>query len=126
MSAPSRGLFASTRSLLSTTLELVRVRVELLANDAELGVLRLFDAILLALLSVLAIGIGVVLLCGFVLLLVQEAWRLHALGAMALVFLGGGAWALMAARASLRRAGWAFDATRAELARDLAALTPRD
>lgn len=119
------GLFASARSLLATALELLQVRVELLAADVETGALRLFDAIVLALLAILGIGIGVVLVCGLILLVVQEAFRPHALGLMALAFLGAGAWALIVARARLRQAGSAFEATRAELARDAAALAPR-
>ena len=126
MTASRPGLFASARNLLSTALELVQVRVELFAADVETGALRLFDAILLALLAVLGLGVGVVLLCALVLLLVQEAYRPHALGLMALAFLVGGAWAVMAARSRLLQAGLAFEATRAELARDVAALAPRE
>lgn len=124
MSATKPGLFASARSLLATALELVQVRVELLAADVEAGSLRLFDAIVLAMLAVLGLGVGIVLACALILLTVGESYRPHALGLMALAFLGAGAWALVVARAQLRRAGAAFEATRAELARDAAALLP--
>jgi uncharacterized membrane protein YqjE len=126
MNPPRRGLLGSARSLLGTTLELVQVRVALLANDVETGTLRLFDALVLALFALLGIGVGTVLLCMLLLMLVQDAYRIPVLGVMALAFLGAGAWALAAARGSLRQAGGAFEATRGELARDLAALAPRD
>lgn len=126
MSPPRRGLLGSARHLLATALELVQVRLALLASDAEAGALRLFDALVLALLALLGLAVGTVLLCGLVLLLVQDAYRIPVLGAMALGFLGAGAWALAAARASLQQVAGAFEASREELARDLAALSPRD
>lgn len=126
MSPPRRGLFGSARDLLATALELAQVRLALLASDVETGALRLFDALVLALMALLALTVGTVLLCGLVLLLVQDAYRIPVLLVMALGFLGAGAWALAAARASLQQAGGAFEASREELARDLAALAPRD
>lgn len=125
MNEPSRGLFASTRRLMSGGVELLQVRVALLANDVESGALRFFDAIVLALLALVAVAIGLVLLCGAVLLVVQPHYRLPALAIMALCFLAAGGWAVAKARARLQQAGLAFEATRAELARDMAALTPR-
>jgi uncharacterized membrane protein YqjE len=126
MNPPRRGLLGSARALLGTTLELAQVRLALLANDVEAGTLRLFDALVLAALALLGIGVGIVLLCLLVLLLIQDTYRIPVLLVMALVFLAAGAWALNAARSSLRQAGGAFEATRAELARDLAALARRD
>lgn len=120
------GLFGSARQLLFTGVGLLQVRLALLANDAELGALRFFDALVLALLALLSAGVGIVLICALVLLLLQDSYRLPALGLMALAFLGAGGWALASARNRLRQAGQAFDATRAELARDAAALAPRD
>lgn len=126
MNPPRRGLLGSARALLGTTLELVQVRLALLANDVEAGTLRLFDALVLAAFAWLGIGVGIVLLCLLVLLLVQDAYRIPVLLVMALAFLVAGVWALRAARSSLRQAGGSFEATRAELARDLAALARRD
>lgn len=126
MNPPRRGLFGSARALLGTTLELAQVRLALLANDVEAGTLRLFDALVLAAFALLGIGVGIVLLCLLVLLLVQDAYRIPVLVVMALAFLAAGVWALSAARSSLRQAGGSFEATRAELARDLAALARRD
>jgi uncharacterized membrane protein YqjE len=126
MNPPRRGLLGSARALLGTTLELAQVRLELLANDVETGSLRLFDGLVLAAFALLGVGVGIVLLCLLVLLLVQDAYRIPVLVVMALAFLAAGGWALVAARSSLRQAGGAFEATRTELARDLAALARRD
>lgn len=122
--APKSGLYASARSLLRTAVRLLQVRVELLASDIEVSALRLFDAIVLALFAVLGLGVGLVLVCGLILLVVQEPHRPYVLGVMAAAFIGMGALALFVARARLAQAGAAFDATRGELARDVSALTP--
>lgn len=126
MSSDRRGLYGSARRLLATGVGLLRVRLDLLALDLEVSTLRLFDAAVLALVALLGIGIGLVLLCALVLLLVQDAYRLHALAVMVLVLLGAGGWGLATARDRLRHAGAAFEATRAELARDAEALAPHD
>jgi uncharacterized membrane protein YqjE len=120
------GLFASARRLLATLLEIGQVRLELIATELELEKLRLFDALLLAGAAMLALAVGVVLLCFFVVAAAGDAWRLHTLAALALLFIAASVWGLRAARARLRSPGSLFDATSAELARDRAALMPRD
>ncbi len=120
------GLFVSARRLLATLLEIGQVRLELIATELELEKLRLFDALLLAVAAMLALAVGVVLLCFFIVAAVGDAYRLHALALLALLFIGGSAMGLRAARARLRSPGTLFDATAAELARDRAALMPRD
>jgi len=120
------GLFVSARRLMATLLELAQVRVELLATEIELEKLRLFDALLLAVAAVLALSVGVVLLCLFVVVIAGEAYRPHVLGGLALLFIGGSVWGLRAARARVRSPGTLFDATAAELRSDCAALAPRE
>lgn len=120
------GLFASSRRLLGTGLRWLQLRLELLAAELQLGAAQVFDAIVLALLAGLGIGIGLVLLCAWILLLLQESYRLTALGVMSAVFLCGGIALLWSARRSLRRAGRALDGSRGELARDIEALTPSE
>jgi uncharacterized membrane protein YqjE len=121
--APARpGLQARLQRLASTALQLAQLRVEMLATDVELAALRLLDAIVLALAALLALAVGLGLLCGLILLIVQPEYRLHALAALALLFLAGGVFALRAARARLTQAGGLFQGTRAELANDVAAV----
>lgn len=120
------GLWVSARRLLATLLEVAQVRLELVATEIELEKLRLFDALLFAAAAMLALAVGVVLLCFFVVAAVGEVYRPHALAALGLMFIGGSAWGLHAARSRLRSPGQMFNATAAELARDRAQLTPRN
>jgi uncharacterized membrane protein YqjE len=120
------GILASSRRLLATLLEVGQVRLELIATEIELEKLRLFDALLLAGAAMLALAVGVVLLCFFIVTVAGEAYRLQTLAVLALLFIAGSAWGLQAARARLRSPGSLFDATAAELARDRAALLPRE
>ncbi|MDH4051324.1 MAG: phage holin family protein [Rubrivivax sp.] len=120
------GLFASSRRLLGTGVQWLLLRLELLAAELQLGAAQAFDAIVLVLLAGLGIGVGLVLACAWLVLMLQEPYRLTALGTLATVFLGVGAGLIWRARKHLDRAGRALDGSRGELARDLQALTPRD
>lgn len=99
--------------------------MELFAAEAEIGTLRLFDAIVLALLAVIGFTVGVAMLCGLLIVVVRDEFRLPLIGLMAIGFLLAGALAVAAARRRLTQAGAAFEGTRQELARDVAALTTR-
>jgi uncharacterized membrane protein YqjE len=126
MMSADGGMWASARRLLATLLEIGQVRLELLATELELEKLRLFDALLLAGVALLALAVGLLLLCFFIVAAVGEGYRLLALAVLAAVFIGGSVWGLRAARARLRSPGTLFDATAAEFARDRAALQSRD
>ena len=126
MPASRAGLFESLRQLLRTALEMAQVRLELLVSDLEIEKLRLVDAVLRALLGLLLLGLGLVLLIGFVLLLLWDSYRLPALGVLTLLCLGGGLGLLHAAKHRLRHGEGMFAATRAEFERDQAALRERE
>ena len=123
---PAVGLFASLRRLLGTALEIAQVRLELLGTEVELEKRRLFDNLLRAVVALLLLGVGLTLLCGFLLLLVSEAYRLAALGVMALLFLSAGLLLLQRARQSVRNSKTMFDASLGELQRDRAGLQTGD
>ena len=125
MTTRRRGLFGSARRFLATALQLVQVRLRLLGSDVELGAQRLLDSIVLAMLAVISIAIGLVMVCALVLMVVQESHRPYAAGLLALILLGAGFGMIQLARARIRESVGAFEATRAELARDLDALTSR-
>lgn len=116
------GLFASVRRLLATALEMAQVRLDLLSTELELEKRRLFDGLLWGAAGLLAVGLGLVLLCGFVILLFWEGYRLAAVGVMTLLFLGAGALLLREARQRLRNVGGMFYASVTELERDRAGL----
>ena len=126
MPASRAGLFESLRQLLNTALELAQVRLELLVADLQLEKLRLVDVALRALLGLLLLGLGLLLLIGFLLMLLWDGYRLPALGVLTVLCLGGGALLLQAAKRRLRDGDELLAATRAEFERDRAALRPRD
>ncbi|MBA3056575.1 MAG: phage holin family protein [Gammaproteobacteria bacterium] len=120
----SDGLFASLRRLLGTLLEIAQVRLELLGTELELEKRRLFDALLLGLVALLMAGVGLVLLCGFIILLFWDGYRLAAVGVMMLLVLLTAAWLVRAAGRRLQTPNGIFEASLAELQRDRAGLQP--
>lgn len=122
--AKSSGLLASLRQLLGTLLEIAQVRLELISTELEAEKQRWFAALWLAALALVCLALGLVLLCGTVLLLFWEGYRLAACASMTLVFLGGGALLLSQARRHLRQPGGIFRTSVAELRRDRGAELP--
>jgi uncharacterized membrane protein YqjE len=120
--APASGLFASLRRLLATTLEIAQVRLSLLGTEIELEKRRLFDGLLWGAVALLLLGIGLVLSCGFIILLFWEGYRLTATGVMTLLFLVGGLLLMREARRRLRNPAGMFSASVMELQRDRAEL----
>ncbi len=116
------GLFASLRQLLATGIETLRVRLELLSTEIEQEKLRLFDAVLWAGLALLLLGMGLLFLCGLIVVLLWDQHRLLALGGLAAIFLASGVWVMQIARQRLRAPGGLFNTSVAELARDRAGL----
>lgn len=121
-SANESGLFASLRRLSATALAIAQVRLELLGTEVELEKRRLFDALLWGVVALLVFGVGLVLLCGFVILLFLDGYRLAAVGVMAVLFLAGGAMLVRIARQRLCSPTGIFEASLAELAADRANL----
>ncbi|RYF43729.1 MAG: hypothetical protein EOO25_02245 [Comamonadaceae bacterium] len=120
------GLFASLRQMLGTVLEIAQVRLALFGNELEQEKLRVFQALLLAGVGLMLLAVGTVLLCGFVVLLFAEGYRLAAVGMMTLLFVGGGLLLMRAGGQRLRSPGGFFPETLAELRRDRAGLAPRE
>ena len=121
----SAGLLASLRGLLLSGLALAENRLALLSNELEEQKLRLVQGLVMAVAGLFVLGVGLVLFAGFVLLLFWESYRLPALAALTLGFLGAGAWLLASARRRLRSEGGPFGATLAELRADRAAIEGR-
>ena len=124
MSDPVRqsGLFASLSRLLGTVLEIAQVRMELVGTEVELEMRRLFDGLLWGAVALLVLGIGLVLVCGFIVLLFWDGYRLPTVGAMALFFLIASAGLAREARRRVSKPNGMFEASLAELARDRAGL----
>jgi uncharacterized membrane protein YqjE len=117
------ALLTSLRRLLATVIELAQVRLELLGTELELEKRRLFDGLLWALAALIVLGVGLALLCGFVILLFWDAYRLPAAGLLTLLFLGGGVLLLGEARQRLRNPAGIFGSNLAELERDRTGLS---
>ena len=120
------GLFASLRQMLGTMLEIAQVRLQLFGNELEQEKLRIFDGLLLAGVGLMLLSVGTVLLCGLVLMLFAEGYRLAALAVLTLAFLAAGVLMMRAGGHRLRSPGGVFQATLAELAQDRGGLAPRE
>jgi uncharacterized membrane protein YqjE len=105
---------------------MAQVRLELLGTEVEFEKRRLFDGLLWGGVALLLLGIGLVLLCGFIVLLFSEGYRLAAVGVMAMLFVGGGALMMREARSRLRNPKSMFETSARELAKDRAGLSPKD
>lgn len=120
--AQGQGLFSSLRQLLGTAVATLQVRLALLSNEIEQEKLRLFDGLLWAGLALMLLALGTLLLAAFVVVLFWDNYRLQALGILALLLLGAGAWLLSLARDRLRSTGGLFSTSVRELGRDRAGL----
>lgn len=122
--AKSGGLMASLRQLLGTLLEILQVRLDLISTEFELEKRRWFDALWLTALAFVCIALGLVMLCGTLMLLFWEGYRLAAAAGLTVLFLGTGALVLAQARRRLQQPGGMFSASVRELQRDRAGDTP--
>ena len=120
--AQHSGLFASLRRLLATALEMAQVRLEIISTEVELEKRRIFDGLLWGALALLFLGLGLVMLCGLVILMFWEGYRMTALGLMMLLFLATGALLMQQARHRLRNATGMLGTTLAELKQDRAGM----
>ncbi len=126
MSLPRAGLLASLRGALATVLEIAQTRLQLLGCELEQEKAKAFDALWWGALSLLLLLASLVLGIGFLMLLLQEQYRLPAFGVLALACALMGIVLLRHARRRLRSVGGAFAASAQELARDRAALAAVD
>ena len=74
----SGGLLASLRQLLFTLLETAQVRLELLGTELEAEKRRVLDALVFAAVALVCLALGLVLLCGTVVLMFPDDWRFAA------------------------------------------------
>jgi uncharacterized membrane protein YqjE len=120
------GLFISLRRLLATVIEVAQVRLDLLSAELEIEKQRILAGLLFGVAALLVLGVGAVLACGFIILLLWDGYRLAAVGVLALIFFGSGLWLMRSARECLRSPGGLFAASVAELKRDQSGIAPHD
>lgn len=117
------GLFSSLRRFLATALELAQVRLDLLGTEIEFEKRRLFEGLFWAAIALLLLGVGLVLLCGFVIFLFWDGYRLSAIGVLSLLFLTSASVLIFKVRSNFRKKTNIFSASLAELESDRSALT---
>jgi uncharacterized membrane protein YqjE len=110
--------------LLATAIEIAQVRLDLLSTELEIEKQRILAGLLFGVAALLVLGVGVVLACGFVILLLWDGYRLAAVGALALIFFGSGLWLMRSAQERLRSPGGLFATSVAELKRDQSGMAP--
>ncbi|ALT78399.1 phage holin family protein [Paucibacter sp. KCTC 42545] len=120
--AESGGLFGSVRRLFLHALEMLEIRVDMFSVELEAEKLRLFSALVQALMALLLAVAALGLFSAAVLLLSPEPWRW-----LAALLLGAGYallawWCWQRASANISQKGGAFAGSVAELARDREAL----
>lgn len=128
MPDPTResGFFSSLKQLVSTALEIAQVRLELVGTEVEREKRRLFDGLLWGALALLCVGLGLALLCGFVVLLFWDGYRLAAIGVLSLLFIGLGVFLALHTRKKMRNQHTMFSASLNELKQDQTALRPQN
>ncbi len=124
--ANPKGLFASLRQVTATALEIAQVRLELLGTELEFEKRRLFDGIVIAAAAMVFLGVGLLLLCGFVVLLFWEGYRLAAIAALCVLCLSMGVALLVQSRHRLKSPMGIFYASSTELQSDRANLQATD
>lgn len=119
------GLFGALQRALHTVLGLAQVRLELLGTELEQEKLRIFDALWRAALALLLLGLAAVGLLAFLILLLQEGYRVAAVGVLTVGLAATGGWLLHRARHVLQSpSGGPFALSLGELQRDRQGLVP--
>lgn len=119
---PPVGMLDQLRQRLDTGLSMVQVRLGLLGTELEIEKQRLASSLAWGAAALVCLSVALVLLCGFVVLLLSEGYRLAALGVLTLAFLTGAAMLMRTAQHKLQTPSNLFRASLAELDRDRAAL----
>lgn len=112
------GLFASLRGFATTSVALLRTRLELLKVEAHEEVGRIAGLLVWAIAAVLLGIAGLIFFAVFVTVLLWESHRLLALGIFAALFLAAASMAIAMAVRLARQGSQLFAASLAELRRD--------
>lgn len=116
------GFLESLRAVSATVLDVLRIRVELISLEWHEEQERGKEVIVLAVVAALLLALGLLVLTLFVIVLFWDSYRLPAIGVVALLYVGGGVFSLMAMRKKMHDRQPIFSATLKEFADDLHAL----
>lgn len=113
-----KGFLDSLKALLSTFVNLLEIRLDLISTEVEEEQERLKGAVFLGAIAFFCAGLGVVLLTLFVVAIFPEPHRLYLLGGFALLYLALGLLAGLCLRKKARSKPKLFSATLSELTKD--------
>lgn len=122
MNSARPGLFSSLRGFATTSVALLRTRLELLKVEAQEEVGRIASLLVWGIAAVLLGVAGLVFFAVFVTVLLWDSHRLLALGIFAALFIAAAVVAINTALRLVRQGSQLFSASLAELRRDEAAL----
>lgn len=120
------GLLSSLGRLVSTVIEIIQTRLELIANEIEEARVRVQDVLLFGLLTLFFACMSILLLTAWVVIYFWETYRLAAVGGVAAVYIAAG---LITGRVLWRRLHGhprLFSATLNELSKDQRQLRGQD
>ena len=120
-----KNLIQSVHQLLSTAIETVQVRIELLGNEIEIEKHRVFDCLMLAAYAMVLFSVGLLMVCVTFVFLYLENYRLQVSVTLSLLFLVSGFILIIQARKRLQDPQGVFHATKTELQQDQAYLLER-
>ena len=103
----------------TTALDLLRVRVELVSVEWQEQRERGKEIVMLAAVAALLLAMAIFVLTLFVLVLFWDSYRLTAIAAVGLAYLGGGVWALQKLQQKVRERPPPLATTLQEFANDL-------
>ena len=115
---PAPGIVAALRSLVANAIDIVRTRLELLANEVEEERVRTLEIVLLAAIALFCAGVGVLLITTWFVVLLWEQYRLTTLAVLAFAYLLGAGIALRKLKSKKAQRPKLFSTSLAELARD--------
>lgn len=123
---PLGGLSGSLRGLSATLVALVCARAELIVVELQEEKERARQKLVLMVLAALFFTMGLLLAAFLVVMLFWDTHRMLAAGAVTLLYLGIGGWALARLREMNHNSQPPFSATMSEFANDLRLLRGRD
>lgn len=118
----SQGLSESLRQLLLNAIDMVHVRLELIETEIEFEKRRLFDGALLAALAMVFLSVGILIMCGLIIVLFFENNKVAASLSLSGLFLVLAALLIAKSRMSLKNSDGVFMNSKNELRNDQASL----
>ena len=112
------GLLASLQRLMTTLLDILQTRVDIVATEFEEERVRLRELVMFGVMTLFFVSVGLTLVTLFVVSLYWDTHRLQVLGGVAVLYLGLGAISGICLCRRLKSRPRIFSTTLSELAKD--------